>query len=156
MELVRLGGTMARHYATDDITDYSGEPTRRLKPSVRLTGRARVVFAQTVANCAVEHFRVSDSPLLETYCQACAIAETAAAKLTEQGAVAGDKQSAWFLVFQGATKSMTNLALRLRLSPQARGPRAPKKVAAPMSFYDEMSSFGEEDGDEDGAEAKPS
>jgi phage terminase small subunit len=148
---------MRNYYSTDDIEPFSGQATRRLRPSKRLAGRAKVLFAQTVANCIPEHFRVSDAPLLETYCQACALAEQAVDEMAAHGAVVDDKQSAWFLVFQGAVKTMTTLALRLRISPQARALRASKKVAAPLSFYDEMNSGFDEEGDnEDGAETNPS
>jgi phage terminase small subunit len=145
------------YYTTDDIEPFSGQATRRLRPSKRLAGRAKVLFAQTVANCIPEHFRASDAPLLEAFCQASALAEQAVDEMAAHGAVVDDKQSPWFLIFQGAVKTMTTLALRLRISPQARALRASKKVAAPMSFYDEMSSgFDEEDGDEDGGETQPS
>ena len=142
---------MTRHtYETFDGEE--GLPAHRLKPPARLTGRVRVLFAQTVANCAAEHFRASDSPLLERYVEACAFAEEAAGKINEQGAVIGDKPSPWFTVFTSATKSMTNLALRLRLSPQGRALRAPKTQPMPRSYYDEMED--EEGSDDD--DFKPS
>jgi hypothetical protein len=34
------------------------------------------------------------------------------------------------------------MALRLRISPQARAPKAPKTVPAPTSYYDRMELEG--------------
>jgi phage terminase small subunit len=144
---------MTRHtYETFDGEE--GLPARRLKPPARLVGRVRVVFAQTVANCAAEQFKPSDSPLLERYAEVVVFAETAFAKLSEQGAVIGEKISPWFWVHASAVKTLNALALRLRLSPQSRSQRAPKTVATPSSYYDTMEL--EEEGSDDDDGFKPS
>jgi hypothetical protein len=108
------------------------------------------VFIKTVSGCAVGHFRASDLPLLERYAEACALAEQAAEKLAVEGAVVDDKLSPWFTAHQGACKTVSSLALRLRLGPQSRAPRAPKTVAAPTSYYEELELEGSDDD-----EAKP-
>jgi len=43
---------------------------------------------------------------------------------------------------QSATKTIAGLALRLRLGPQSRSPRAPKTAAAPTSYYEELELEG--------------
>jgi phage terminase small subunit len=141
---------MRSTYTTYDTPEFSGEAApRRLRPSGRLTGRARSLFTETVADCAMGHFRKSDRPLLERYCEACALAEQAAAKLAEEGVVVDGRLSPWFPAHASACKTANNLALRLRLSPQSRSPRAPKTQATPPSYYDLME---DDDGDEDGAD----
>jgi hypothetical protein len=97
-----------------------------------------------VTDTAAGHFRPSDQGLLERLCEMQMLAEEAATKLVE-GAVVGEKISPWFWVHASATKSMNNLVLRLRLSPQSRSQRAVKTVPGPSSFYDTMML---EDGDD--------
>jgi phage terminase small subunit len=141
---------MARHYRTDDVLDYSGQATRRLRPPSRLKGRARAIFVATVSGCAIEHFRASDQPFLERFAESSALAEEAAEKLAAEGAVARDKLSPWFAVHQAATKTMNSLALRLRLTPQSRSPRAVKTRPGPQSYYDLMRLEAEGSNDGDG------
>ena len=142
---------MRHTYETFDTPEFGRETTpRRLRPSSRLTGRRRSIFTETVADCAMGHFRKSDRPLLERYCEACALAEQAAAKLAELGVVVDGKLSPWFPAHASACKTANNLALRLRLSPQSRSPRAPKTQAAPPSYYDLME---DDDDGGDGADS---
>jgi hypothetical protein len=131
---------MGRRYATDDVEPYSGEPTRRLKPSDRLTGRPRAIFLHVVSTTAAGHFRSADQELLERYAEAQALAEMAAAKLFGvDGPVDADgKLSAWFQVHTVASRTASSLATRLRLTVLARSPKAVKTQAGPMSYYDEM------------------
>jgi len=138
---------MRHTYETFDTPEFGRETTpRRLRPSSRLTGRRRSIFTETVADCAMGHFRKSDRPLLERYCEAQALAEEAAAKLAEEGVVVNGKLSPWFPAHASACKTANNLALRLRLSPQSRSPRAPKTQVAPQSYYDVMDWEDSDDG----------
>ena len=138
---------MRSTYQTLDTVEY-GAPTRRLKPSNRLTGRAREIFIETVSDCAITHFRASDRPLLELFAEACALAEQAVGQMAELSAVVDGKPSPWFSVFVARTKAANNLALRLRISPQSRSPRAPKTLATSQSYYDRMT-LEDDDGDEE-------
>jgi phage terminase small subunit len=145
---------MRSTYQTLDTEEFSGDAApRRLRPSNRLTGRSRDIFTETVNDCALGHFRKSDRALLERFADVSAIAEKAAAEMAAGGAVIEGKPSPWFIVHASAVKTMNALALRLRLSPQSRAPRAPKTLAAPSSFYDTMTLEGD---DGDGSEAQPS
>ena len=142
---------MARHYE-DDTIDFTGEATRRLRPPSRLQGRAKEIFIATVTGCDPRHFRPADLPLLERYAEASALAEKAAEMLGAEGAVVDDKVNPWFSVHASATKTVNGLALRLRLGPQSRAPRAPKTVPQPTSFYETL----ELEADDDDGRTKPS
>ena len=63
----------------------------------------------------------------------------------------GGKVNPWFTVHQMATKSLSGLALRLRVSPQARSPKAPKTKPMTLSAYERMARAEEPDD-----ETKPS
>ena len=55
------------------------------------------------------------------------------------------KTSAWVGIHASALKGMILLALKLKLSPQARSPKTPKVKASPVSFYDRVSDDADED-----------
>jgi phage terminase small subunit len=67
-----------------------------------------------------DHFRPSDMPLLEQYCQACLLARAAFEEITANGPVIDGKPSPWVAILAAAHKSSAALAARLRLAPQAR------------------------------------
>ena len=143
-----------RHYE-DDITLFDGEGSKRLRPPQRLQGRAKAIFIDTVSGCDPRHFRSADLPLLERYAEACAMCEQAAEKLAAEGMVVDDKVNPWFSVHASATKTVNGLALRLRLGPQSRAPRAPKTVPAPTSYYETLELEANDDDDGTGG-VKPS
>jgi len=143
---------VARHYE-DDTVDFTGEATRRLRPPPRLQGRAKEIFIATVTGCDPRHFCPADLPFLERFAESSALAEEAAAKLVEEGVVVDGKPNPWFAVHQASCKTMNALALRLRLTPQSRSPRAPKTVPAPTSYYETLEL---EANDDDGTGSKPS
>jgi phage terminase small subunit len=143
---------MGRRYETDDIEPFSGQPTRRLRPSSRLAPRAKAIFTRVVSNVAANHFRPADQEPLERYCEAQALAEMAAARLFAIKEDAGPvdkngKLSAWFQVHTVASRTANSLASRLRLTVSARSPKAVKTTAAPLSYYERMTL--EEDGSDD-------
>jgi hypothetical protein len=86
---------------------------------------AKQVFLDTVLACAPDHFQAADVPSLRRYSEAHAWATRAAA--------AGDAK-----VFVAMTRTASALALRLRLSPQARQPRMPKHQPPAVSYYERM------------------
>jgi hypothetical protein len=78
--------------------------------------------------------------LLCRWAEVTVMAEMAAAELQANGLLAPDrKPSVWFRIHLEATKALSGLALRLRLGPQSRAPRAPKTKAASISYYDRMT-----------------
>ena len=102
----------------------TGTPPR-LSPPDDMSSDARQIFVDIVLANAPDHFRPSDMPLLVRYCQAHAWAARATA--------ADDAK-----VFVSMSKLANSLALRLRLSPQARQPRMPKRPQQPLSVYERM------------------
>jgi hypothetical protein len=96
--------------------------------------------------------------MLARWCELVVMCEVAAAELTAGGMVTSDgKVSAWFSVYERSAKALAGLALRLRLGPQSRAYKAPKKAVAPVSFYDRLTlAEGDDDGDEAEAEADQS
>ena len=91
----------------------------RLRPPLSLAEPEANLFKQIISNCAHDHFRQSDLPLLCRYVEASILAERAAEQLREAPVVDG-KPSPWLPVREKATRELVALSMRLRLSPQAR------------------------------------
>jgi hypothetical protein len=90
-----------------------------------MAGDARQLFLDIVLANDPAHFKPSDAPLLCRYCEAHAWAARAAAANEASDFVA-------------MTKTAIGLAMRLRLSPQARQPNNPKRPQQPVSYYERM------------------
>jgi phage terminase small subunit len=115
----------------------------RLRPPASLSEPARKVFIGIVSTSSSTHFAPSDLPLLTTYCEACALAERATAELSRAPV---DKHSKALITFEKATRVMTALSLRLRLSPQSRTPTS-AKPAPTTSYYEELRLENDDDQD---------
>jgi phage terminase small subunit len=89
-----------------------------LKPPPSLSEPAQTVFNGIVGSCEVDHFQPADAYLLAQYAEAIVLAERASAEL-HKGA-----DAKWLLIWEKATRAMTALSMRLRLSPQARREKA--------------------------------
>jgi hypothetical protein len=114
------GRVSADALATAAIVNVDGKPLR-LEPPASLSDPERVVFANLVASCDPDHFRLSDAPLLCRYAEAVVLAEKAAEELRRRGAVMKDgRVSAWITVQEKAVRALVSLSMRLRVSPQAR------------------------------------
>jgi hypothetical protein len=124
-------------YPTTDVVPY-GLGNRRLSPPPSLSEREKAHFLDLVLGCPSSQFERSDLPLLIRWSELAAMAEEAAEHLRTEDLVVDGKVNAWFTIHQMATKSMSGLALRLKVSPQARSPKAPKTRPTPTSFYDRM------------------
>lgn len=48
------------------------------------------------------------------------------------------RPSPWLRVHLECTKALSNLSMRLRLAPQSRALKAPKRKAAPLSYFEIM------------------
>jgi phage terminase small subunit len=99
------------------------ESRGRLRPPPNLPQAEKELFAQLVASCPAQHFRLSDLPLLCRYCEASVLAEQAAGHLRAEGPVIAGRLSPWVTVQEKAIRALTALSMRLRLSPQARAPK---------------------------------
>jgi hypothetical protein len=96
---------------------------------------ARQIFLDIVFGNDPTYFKSSDMALLCRYAEANALAARAAAALLKVGPIAGDKASPWLAVHAVATKEVTALAMRLRLSPQSRQPNNPRSARTPPASY---------------------
>jgi phage terminase small subunit len=150
-----MAGKGRSPYVVTDATSF-GEPNQRLKPPASLGEPEKRVFLDLILACPSGQFQASDLPLLARYCELVALCEQAMAEMTAGGMVAADgKPSPWFSIYTQSVKALTGLAMRLRLGPQSRAFKAPKRTAAPTSFYDRMTLMeGDDDGDEEEAEAQ--
>jgi phage terminase small subunit len=99
-----------------------------------LSPDAAQVWREITKTTQPEHFRPSDVPLLKSYCEACAMADRAAAELAENGAVIDGKASPWLTVQEKSVRAQTSLSLRLRLCPSARtDPKSAGRERVPSS-----------------------
>jgi hypothetical protein len=96
-----------------------------IQPPASLSEPAKAIFAEIVGCCDVDHFQQADVHLLAAYATAAALVERCEPHL--QGDDDKPPDSKWVSTWREANKSMSNLALRLRLGPQSRRERAASK-----------------------------
>src|SRR5262249_19831664 len=85
--------------------------SRRLKPPNSIGEGARAEFLRIVMAERVDHFRPSDLSLLCQYCEASALAERA----IKEAMLESPPNQLWLAAWREATRTMKDLALRLRL-----------------------------------------
>jgi hypothetical protein len=131
----------------------------RLRPPLSLAEPEAKLFKQIISNCAHDHFRQSDLPLLCRYVEASILAERAAQQLRDAPVVDG-KPSPWLPVREKATRELVALSMRLRLSPQARakGHALPVKPRTNpgglgVGWWQLQDDDGDRDGDDQGDDA---
>jgi hypothetical protein len=100
-------------------------------PPTSLSEPARAAFIELVGSCPLDHFEQSDTSLIARYAVASVLAE--GAEFTLQADPANTKALA---VWEKAVRTMSALALRLRLGPQSRREKA--KVQRPLTWSDEF------------------
>jgi phage terminase small subunit len=113
---------------------------KRLKPPATLSVLACKEFTRIIAAEPAAHFKESDLSLLVQYCEAVAMAERAVEELQRDDAPARS-----LMLWEKATRVMTALSMRLRLSPQSRAPNAPKREK--LSAYEKMALEREDEAD---------
>jgi hypothetical protein len=105
----------------------------RLTPPSDLTADERQVFCDLIANNRPDAFKSSDQPLLCAYVRAVLLERRSFQELA-----AGDDKA--LARWNGATKAMVSLSMRLRLSPQSRQPNNPSRPGGrterPLSYYE--------------------
>jgi phage terminase small subunit len=127
-----------RPFIATDVVPFGAGP-RRLRPPDGLSEPAKAVFIDTVTVCPSDQFQPSDIPLLTRWCELTAMCEAASVELQAGGMLAPDgKPSPWLRVYLDATKALSGLALRLRLGPQSRAQKAPRRQVGPVSYYERM------------------
>lgn len=151
-----MAKTGRKPFETTDVVAF-GLPNPRLRPPEGLGEPERRAFLDLICSCPAGQFQASDVGLLVRWCELSVMAEQAAGELTVGGMVTTDgKVSPWFAIYERATKALALLALRLRLGPQSRTRMAPKRTAAPTSYYDRAALLELEADDEDEDEAQRS
>ena len=118
-------------FETTDATPF-GVPSPRLSAPASLGPAEKQAFLALVTQAPAQQFAPVDLPLIVRWCELTVMAEKAMKHLAAEGEVVDGKQNPWFAVHQQATKGLTNLALRLRIGPQCRAQRVPKRTVAPM------------------------
>jgi len=137
-------------YVTDDRVSF-GIPNPRLRPPGTLSELEKRAFVALVAASPAEQFTPADMDLLVSWAETTVLARRAAKELELAGGpvLPDGRVSPWWDIHQRAVKTLSMLAIRLRLSPQGRNPtaRASKKVVAELSAYDVMALEGLPDDD---------
>jgi phage terminase small subunit len=118
--------------------------TDRLKPRSGLPPEVKLLWSELVSTMPHDHFRASDSALIEQYCQAIALARQSYAHLNEEGSVVAGRANPWLIVLEKAHRSSVALSMRLRLSPQSRMDRKTVKESGPLSAYERMALDGDD------------
>jgi phage terminase small subunit len=129
-------------YATTDVLPF-GTGCRRLRPPDALSDAARAAFLDLVTTCPADQFQPSDISLLCRWAELSAMCEAASIELQASGMLGVDgRPSPWFVIYQQATKSLSGLALRLRIGPQSRMQKAPRRQVGTSSYFERMELEG--------------
>ena len=130
-------------YATTDVLPF-GTGTRRLRPPDGLSDAAKAAFLDLVTTCPADQFQPPDMPLLCRWAELTAMCEAASVELQAAGmlAPAGVGYSPWLRVYLECTKALSNLALRLRIGPQSRMQKAPRRQVGTISYFERMELEG--------------
>jgi phage terminase small subunit len=148
-----MAATGRRPYESTDVAPY-GAGSGRLRPPATLGELERRAFVDLVTTVPAGQFTASDLPLLCRWAELTVICEQARGELAAQGMVVTDDKgkasaSPWFSIYAQAVKALSGLCLRLRLGPQSRSFKAPKKTAASLSYFQrmELEATRDDDGD---------
>ena len=138
----KMPRTGRQPYATTDVLPF-GTGTRRLRPPDGLSDAAKAAFLDLVTTCPADQFQPSDMPLLCRWAELSVMCEAASVELQASGMLGADgKPSPWFVIYQQATKSLSALALRLRIGPQSRMQKAPRRQVGTISYFERMELEG--------------
>ena len=109
----------------------------------------RRAFVDLVTSCPAGQFLASDLPLLCAWAETVALRERMASRMSVEGELDDrGKPCGAFTIHKEATKTLNALALRLRVSPQARMQKAPKREMRAVSYYERMELEGVPDDDD--------
>ena len=125
------------------LASFRGEPAR-LPPSPGLSEVERKLFCDIVLASSPGHFQEIDRPLIDAYCRALVLLT----ETTKAIAACPDNASTALLkVNAQAYRMVHGLAMRLRVSPQARAGHnnpASRLPRAARSYYDRAALEGDE------------
>lgn len=91
----------------------------RPDPFTDMSTRAKKLWRDIVQDCAVDHFKAGDLPLLREYCEAYDISVMAKNAIKRNGVISVQGQAA-FRVKNAAANTMKGLAQKMRLCASSR------------------------------------
>jgi phage terminase small subunit len=109
-----------------------GPGAQRLAPPAELGKIEAAIFKQVVASVPYEHFCAENVALLCAYSRAMALERRASEELAAS-AVVGRAPSPWVAVHSAAIRSISTLAVRLRIGPKSRHPNNTRRMSKPSS-----------------------
>jgi hypothetical protein len=123
-------------FVATDLVRY-GEPGR-LSPPASLGEAERQAFIDLVTTCPATQFAACDLPLICAWAETVALRERMAKRMSIEGEL-DDKgrPSGAFTIHKEATKTLAALALRLRISPQARRQEPPRQKVV-TNYYERL------------------
>jgi phage terminase small subunit len=149
-----MAKTGRRSFVASDVTVYGDTP--RLAPPASLGEGERKAFLGLVMSCPAGQFAPADLPLLCAWAENVAIRERMATRLALEGEITDQgKVNPAFNVHREAVKTLNALALRLRVSPQSRMQKAPKRETQQGSYYDRMNLELQAEQEREGDDAAP-
>jgi len=142
-----MAKTGRNRFVAADITAF-GEPGR-LSPPATLGEAEKRAFLDLVMSCPAGQFAPCDLPLLSAWSETVALRERMATRMAVEGELdEKGKPSGAFTIHKEATKTLNSLALRLRVSPQSRMQKAPKREVS-VSYYERLELEAEAQRGED-------
>jgi hypothetical protein len=136
-------------FVATDIIPY-GEPGR-LRPPPSLGDVEKRAFLDLVTACPAGQFQACDLPLLCRWAETVALAERMATRMAIEGEITEQgKVNPAVAVHREAVKTLNALALRLRVSPQSRAQKAPRREMRQVSYYERLDlELAADDGRDD-------
>jgi phage terminase small subunit len=144
-----MGKTGRNAFVATDLVRY-GEPGR-LAPPASLGEAERKAFLDLVCSVPVTQFAPCDLPLLCRWAETVALAERMATRMVVEGEITEQgKVNPAVAVHREAVKTLNALALRLRVSPQSRAQKAPRREMREVSYYERLDlELAADDGRDD-------
>jgi phage terminase small subunit len=129
-----------------------GEPGR-LSPPATLGEAERRAFVDLVCSVPVTQFAPCDLPLLCRWAETVALAERVATRMALEGEITEQgKVNPAVAIHREAVKTLSALALRLRVSPQARRQEPPRQKVV-TNYYERLDLEAVADDDDDARES---
>jgi hypothetical protein len=146
-----MGKTGRNAFVATDLVRY-GEPGR-LSPPTSLGEAEKRAFLDLVMSCPSGQFQGCDLPLLCAWAETVVLRERMATRMAVEGELdEKGRPSGAFTIHKEATKTLNALALRLRISPQSRMQRQPKREMRSISYYERMDLEADDANDDDARE----
>lgn len=131
----RAGRISAAERAMAPLTPLS-PPPRDLRPPEHLSQGAKQVFADLIATCDEDHFEVSDITVICIYAEAASLFEISSEHIQADIQAGKEPSPRWLSAWSHASKTVSALALRLRIAPQSRRERAVS--AGPLDWNEQF------------------